>query len=452
MKFLILLMLISCGKHEQPTALDLRDSDGDQIQDYQEGEFEKYIADYPRLEKVAGTMRFNTDKMNEVYFSNHSDLKEETLKLLAGDDSSLGRDQFFSEWSELKFSIDDKKFEVSTAKATIQLTFEPVEVKPDELVLVDGNTEKQLGSWTQNMRIELSKEEFNNLMKGKLQLALRKKFPKALFFLSDSDETIRNKTYKVHTYDGKKAKVLYVAKALPLEKLLQYLRINEITKVTDENLFFNSTDKGQAGWFQRNYPNGNKAFAFYPIQDLKTVFRKKFNQKNFKVERLNGAPAASLVLENKINSKIYMLVRPTATKRTFKEYTEVTHHRTGSASQGYDERWSCTHFKRKIETEVTLVPTIEDFLNNLNTKIELSKDFKVIEQFDEKGIFWEVMLTADVANLTLSLQGLNSSTFTTTGEHYVDCGYQGKRSTAATPTNFEGKLSFEIESFVEKFQ
>lgn len=450
MKFLILLILIACGKHEQPASLDLRDSDGDQIQNYQEGEFEKYVADFARLEKVSGTMKFTTDKAEEIYFSNHSDLKEDTLKLVTGDDSSLGRDQFFSEWSELKLALLEKKFAATANTMFIHLHFEGTEIKPDELVLVDGNTEKQLGQWTEYMRIQLSKDEFNKLMNGKLQLALRKKFPRASFFLADSEETIRSKTYKVHTYDGKKSKVLYVSKELAFENLLKYLKINEITKVTDEKLFFNSNEQGGTRWFQRDYPNGNKAIALYSIQDLKNDFRKKFNQKKINLERVNGSPATSLVLENKANSKIYMLIRPTRTVRTFEEYSHVTNHRSGSRMQGSDDSWSCTHYMRRVKTTETLIPTVEDFFNNLNVKFD--QEIKLIEQYDEKGVFWEVMLTATEANLTLTLAGLNPSTFTTTGEHYVDCGHRGKGGTAATPANFEGKLSFEIQSFVEKNQ
>jgi hypothetical protein len=451
MKFFILLMLIACGKHEEPVAVDLRDSDGDQIQNYKEGELEKYIAGFDRLEKISGVIKFTTNKNEEISFSNESDLKKDTLQLVTGDDTSLMRDQFFSEWSELKLALGGKTILAAADLNKVYIEFNATTVKPSELVLVDGKLEKQLGEWSDFMRLRLTKDELNGLLNGKMQLALRKKFPKAQFYLNDSDETIRVKTYKVHTYDGHKSKVLYVSKELPIEKLLGFLKIDKFTEVSDEDLFFDSKDLSGKQWFLREYANGNKAIAFYTLQDLKEEFRNKFARNKVKLERINGTPVSSLNLNNAANSKIYLIIRPRLTKRTFKEYTEVTSHRTGSASQGSDERWSCTHYKRRIETEVETNPAIGDFFFNLNEKFS-NDEIKWTEQIDEKGIFWEIMLTTNVANLTFSLQGLNSSTFTTTGEHYVDCGYQGKRSTAATPTNFEGKLSFEIESFVEKFK
>ncbi len=452
MKWLILLMLVACGKHEEPVALDLRDRDGDQIKDYKEGEFEKYVANFDKLGKVTGVIKFNTHKLEEISFSNGSDLNEETLKLVTGDDSDLKRDQFFSEWTELKLTLNDQKIQPTVETTTLHIHFDNTEVKPDELVLLNEKVEKQLGNWSEDMRIHLSKNELNGLLSGKMQLVLRKKFPKAEFYLSDSEETIREKTYKVHTFDGTKSRVLYVSKELPFSKLLEFLKIDEITKVTDEDLFFDSKAQGGKRWFQRDFPNGNKAFAFYTIQDLKEVFRNKFNRKKINLERVNGSPVTTLVLDNQAKAKIFLTIRPTRTVRTFSEYTEKTSHRTGSVYHGSDDSWTCTHYKRKIETEVTLIPTVEEFLNNLNVKFDLDKEFKLIEQNDEKGIFWEVMITAPQPNLALSLAGLNSSTFTTTGEHYRDCGHHGKGHTAATPTNFEGKLSFSIESFVEKVQ
>ena len=45
MKILILLILIACGKHEEPNFVDMRDKDGDQILNYEEDSLNKYIAD-----------------------------------------------------------------------------------------------------------------------------------------------------------------------------------------------------------------------------------------------------------------------------------------------------------------------------------------------------------------------------------------------------------------------
>lgn len=40
MKWFILIILFACGKHDEPKQLDLRDSDGDQVLNYQESTLE----------------------------------------------------------------------------------------------------------------------------------------------------------------------------------------------------------------------------------------------------------------------------------------------------------------------------------------------------------------------------------------------------------------------------
>lgn len=83
MKWLILLALVSaCGKHQEPKALDYRDSDGDQIQNYQETELDKYVANFESLGSISGVLRFNAEKTIELTFNNEHDLNTKTLDLM----------------------------------------------------------------------------------------------------------------------------------------------------------------------------------------------------------------------------------------------------------------------------------------------------------------------------------------------------------------------------------
>ncbi len=373
------------------------------------------------------------------------------MKLISGDIGQVDSEYYFSEWSELKLDLPAIKTTTTSNLNTLHLYFEPTEIEPEEVILLAGKSQKNLGKWSSYMKLHFSKIEFDGFMSGKLKLALRKKFTKAQFYLSESDESIRQKTYKVHFFDGTKSKVSYVSKELPFEKLLKVLGIKGAIKVTDELLFFNSLDRNENQWFEREYLNGNRALVFSSIEELRKNFYNKFTQKKLDLKRENGSPTA-IEFGNKANSKIYLYVRPTKTYRTFEDYTEKTQHRSGSRAHGSDDAWTCIHYLRKVKSVVTEVPTIEEFVNNLNPGLETEKDIQIIEQKDERGIFWEVMISNAVENLTLTLSGLNPSTFTTTGEHAYDCGHRGKGSTAATPTHPEGKLSFVMESFVEKIQ
>jgi hypothetical protein len=440
---------MACGKHQEPAAVDLKDSDGDQIQNYREGEFEKYIADFETLGSVTGTISFNGNK-ESIPFSNHTDLKQDTTRLITGESTIEESELYFSEWSELKFKFPEELIESSNNTNILHLHFGPTETEPNELILLEGKTKKKLGKWSAYMKLQLSKEDFNGIMKGKFKLGLVKNFNQAPFFNMLPNESIKTKTIKVHIFDGKKSKVLYVSKELSHEKLLSYLKISHITKVTDESLFFDSMEKSQEQWFQRDFMNGNMAIYYSTVQQLKENFRGKFNQQKIILKRENGKPTNSLDLGNIKAVKVYLKVRPQVqTMRTFSEYTEMSKHISGSRSREFEE-WTCTHYLRKIEQEKSLGPDLGDFLRNLNIQFEPESELKVVEQIDEQGVFWEILVFSAQPNTKLSFMEREANTYTTTGQHYIDCGYKGKNSTSANPTNEEGKLSFEVESFVEK--
>ena len=73
MKWLILILFISCGKHESPSAIDLRDEDGDQILNYMEASQEqKHIANFETLGAIKGTLKIHHLNPVEIKFSNEA--------------------------------------------------------------------------------------------------------------------------------------------------------------------------------------------------------------------------------------------------------------------------------------------------------------------------------------------------------------------------------------------
>lgn len=453
MKVLIILMLIiACGKYEEPKPLDLRDSDGDQIRDYLEGDFNKYLADFEALKVIHGVIKYSSIPNHEISFSNQTDLKEDTIKLMTGEMQTMQRDQYFSEWSELKLKLPTELIESHNQLNILHVYFGPTETNPDELVLIEGQSTKPMGQWSDYMRLQLTKDEFNSLMRGKSKLGLRRKFKQERFFLSTSDQSIKSQTYKVHLYDGKRSKIYYVSRNLTVEQFLRYLKIEKVIKVTDEFLFFNSLDQSSKQWFQKEYEDSNIAIAHISIQDLKKDFYKKFHRQSLTLKRDNGVSMNSLILENKDNKRIFLKVRPIImTSRSFSEYSEVSRHQIGSPRHGTDESWTCLNYMKKIETENVKLPTLEDFFDNLKMPFNLDTQMAFLEQFDERGVFWEIMIVSPPLHWQLTLSELNPSSYTKTGQIAIDCGYKGGyRSTAATLTNPEGQLKFEVESFVEK--
>ena len=136
MKWLILLMLVACGKHEEPAALDFRDSDGDQVQNAYESDFDKYIANVEKLGIIKGVLKFNTGKeIEEISFTNKIDLNEKTLKLIVSNEKRIKKEDYFSETSILRLE-EVKNMPLEAKQYSLQLEFLATNVSPDELLQV----------------------------------------------------------------------------------------------------------------------------------------------------------------------------------------------------------------------------------------------------------------------------------------------------------------------------
>lgn len=449
MKWIILLAFVACGKHEQPSAVDLKDSDGDQVLNYQEGEAEKYIADFETLGNVSGRIKFVTDIQGEIPFSNQSYLLQDPLKIMIGDVEKKDLQNYFTEWSDLRLD-SNKGLKTPNQNNTLHLYFDHVDSEPTELILSKGDTKKSLGVWVNYMRVNLTKEEFERLMTHDFHFSLRKNFRSTSLFDSTADQTIQSKTNKVYFSENGQTQVLYVAKELLLEKLLHYLEIKSATVVTNSSLFFNSQDQSGKEWFIRKFPNGDMAIVKTNLQDLKTKFFERYITRGQQLKRENGISVKSLKVKNDLGDRVYFKIRPSQNIRTFNESQKDIRYRVGSPAHGTDDSWICTHFNREVKLLTKIVPTIDDLIKNLTEK-ESFTEMTYLEQFDEKGVFWEIMVTANRANLNLSLLNMPQSSFTTIGEYLVSCE-RGRVSRGGSAANVEEHLTFDIETFVEKTQ
>ena len=90
MKWILILILFSCGKHETPTTLDCSDNDGDAIANCNEERFgsDKFVADLTPQFQINGEMTFflgnEIRRHNTVILSNQRDLSKEIFRLLTG--------------------------------------------------------------------------------------------------------------------------------------------------------------------------------------------------------------------------------------------------------------------------------------------------------------------------------------------------------------------------------
>lgn len=453
MKWLILLSLIACGKHEQPKKLDLRDSDGDQVLNYQEGALDKYVADFEPLGKVKGVMKFTLDKIIELPLTNELDLRDAALSLAVANEERISTEEYFSEWSKLRLKKTIAPVDLKSSQFQLHLQFENGSAEAEELLLKAGKEIISLGPWSNFMKLQLSRENLSALLEGKAFFMLKKKFPKSPLFQEGQAGTIKDKTYRVHFFDGSRSRILYVSNELEFSELLRHMDIRAKI-ITEDELFFNWHLIEKDQWHVRSLKDGDKALIFTNLEVLRKEFLKNYTYQKKVLSRVNGKAASVFHFNNQEGAKVYVRISSAQfTHRTFVESRKRKLHgggggggREGSAESPY----KCTHYLRNVKKESVILSNLENLFSNLGEEETLLAS-EIEEQISGKGPYWEVKLNQPAANLEWSFINRPSSTFTVTGEYDNSCGSNANRGRgAAYKTNHEGKFEVVIESFVEK--
>lgn len=460
MRWLIFLLLFSCGKHESPKALDLRDSDGDQILNAEEGEVDKFIANIQDLGKVQGRIRFKLNEWYEYPFSNQPVNAEE---MMVRNEKYLLSNDYLSEGRKIKINAHQK---VSTTlnlnQYSVLIEFDDLKNKPEELLLIQDQRTISLGKWEQSMEVKLTVHELTALLNGKAHFSLLKKYKHKIAFSVPSDETIKEKTYRVYIYDGNKSEVLYVSKDLDFHTLLNHFKIKKIQEVVEDQFFFNPADVSTKGWYFRNFPNGDKVVSYSTIQDMKQTFLSHYAFRKISVLRDNGTSTSTMNLEKPENAAVYLRIRPTQILRTFvvRPKTETRRLGGGGGREGNGgDQYTCHLLYRDIQKETSVQPSFSDLLENINIAADgtdISEAFIASTLFeegqDENGLYWEIKINLPFKSLTIGFKDLPASTFVKGGLFSTSCngGQTPQTRLSGINTNPEGKFSLAIESYIEK--
>ena len=150
MKWLILVLLISCG-HENPPARDVGDSDGDTIPNYLEtdGALGKYVAEVSPFQEMKGELMFKVNyKPVNVQLSNQSNISDVAKKLLTKSLESMRKEEYFSEWSDLKVESPDLAIPDGDYQVTLAINTED---SPQFLMLNNGKSQTELSAFHPRM-------------------------------------------------------------------------------------------------------------------------------------------------------------------------------------------------------------------------------------------------------------------------------------------------------------
>lgn len=450
--FILLIFIISCGKHESPPAMDLGDNDGDQKSNsFETGPLAKNIADIESLGHVKGMMSFHYEKEIQVQFSNRFNFKEDLMKTMVSRESEHLRNDYYDEWMKLHLEKNQKISSLPNTNYTVHLHFQTSEVSPEELILVDEKAEYRLGKWSPYMKLNLSGDDLNALLSGKAYFRIKKKFFQGEFHHESSEETIKEKTYRLYFDNGKNTSLLYISHQLPIEEFIKLKGLKNLGVIQEEELFFSLKEQSSKKWFLRSFSNGDQVLALTTIQDVNQEYLKRFHYRKTKVQRSNGVPDKGLSLANKEAADVYLRLRARKTKRTFVEQAQKRTYSEGGGG-GKDGngvfRWTCIHYLRNVKNETFLSPDLNEIAQNIN--LNLDRATKIEEKIDEKGIYWDIKMDSVEPNFVLNLAPKDKATYVITGQYDNSCKNQSGGNSASYKTNPEGQFLLEVESYVEK--
>lgn len=437
MKWLIFLVLFSCGKNETPSLLDLEDRDGDQIIDHEEIGMDKYLADFQPLGLVSGKMKIFADTIIEAQLSNDEDLREKVLDVLVANPTLYKPDEYFSDWNRLAIT-QVPKTNIKADKYSVHLSFETNGQKPEGIELVSGRNSKDFGEWSAYMKISLKAEEIENLLTGKSYFKLKKKFIRSNYYRKDADQTIKEKSYRVYYYDGEKAKIIYASKLLPLEKLLDHLGIDQVYELNDDDLFFSSRVTSETKWYLKSFDNGDQALVKTPMIDAKNNFIKRFNVKTQYVTRTHGEPENAVSLSSNGKNKVYLRIRSS------------DRHLTKWGTSNYPGTGKCRRITMvKLWAEVVnlemIIANLDFFVENQSIKQDIMKSSFLESGLDKRGLIWEMKIENALPLLSINIAPLPRSEFVQFKKSQPDCPGDSKKLYSP-----ERAFFFEIESYVEK--
>lgn len=447
MKWLVLLFIVSCGKHLEPKLLDIKDKDGDTIFNYLEEDVKKFIADIDRLGKVKGVIRFHQNQIHEISFSNESSPKDYILSHFTRNERFIKKESYFSEWEKLNLVVPSAPI-LEKLQYKIQLNFDSSSDQPSELVLRTKEGELKLGRWSSSMNLEFSKEVLMDILSGESSLLVRKNLS------PDKMKSIQEKTYKLYFHDKNRSEIFYISKDLSLVDILEKFNISESTPFHEDKIFLNTTLSQDKRWYHRELSNGDKFLIHSSMEELINEIKKHYTFQKLILKRENGKAVNQLSLSNSKGAKVYLKLHAVEqTQRSFKEEIKKLSHGYGGgggANSAGADKVTCNHYLRSINQEVSLIPQF-DFLIASLMPLELISKLNSTEYIEDDDIIWNITSQELPEHLILSFNDLDDKSFLVTGEYKNSCSFlTHSERFPSFKTHPEGKLSVEIESYVEK--
>lgn len=444
MKWLILVLLVSCG-HESPPARDVGDADGDQIPNYLESnsELQKYVAEAIPFKETKATLSYKTESRQITFeLANKSNIAENALKLLTKTTSTLVDEDYFSEWSKLR-PVTKLEEKLKEDRYLVTMVFQ-TEDKPQFIHFEDGKVQIPVGKFAKRMEFILSGVELSKILTGEAHFVMNRSESIRPFSM---EENIRERTYRVFVFDGRAGRIHYVSNELSFQRYLALSGVDE--SFTLENFRGFTANDTAPFWWTRSIGTKDKVLVHESMMNLARFHQSNFEITKMNVTRVNGQKARVLNVDKAPGTKFVLKFRASRELRKFQESRESW---TRGGGRG-EINESCRSHSRQISSTATVVPDKEEILNELHFQtsektVNLAdmKEF-ITEGKDDKGDYLELALDKTPASFSVYLSDRPASTYVKTGTYYYYC-FEERRG--GEDTNEEGQMIIDVESFIEK--
>lgn len=431
MKWLLLIMLIACGKHQEPKAVDQRDSDGDQILNNLDADM--FVAEHAVLKEVSGTLKIYGERLTEVAFQN-------TVNPVNGLFSIVKNEKkmdftYFTEWSTL--GLAPVIFSDNATEFKLEIITDIKSDIPDEVIFGE-----RINRWKPAMVFKVKRDEVLNLLSGKQSIVMRKLAPKAKFFQQAPDESIRSKTYRVVMYNGNESKVYYVSNELGRDEFLKKMEIKD-TNVLNETEIFYLDESDHPQWFIREVKN-HLFIARASSTQIKQYFLNQFEYKKTLLRRENGTVLNHIEIKSSPDSRVYFKARSLNQKNlSFSEEQRKRTRRVGGGGRdGSPDVEVCTYPFRMVSSEKNLRSDFPNVMHELELQGQI---YPAYHDVDEKGFFWSGELSVTPGS-NIKFKSRPESTYTTVGNYSNGCW----NAESSVRMNSEAFIELEIETYVEK--
>jgi hypothetical protein len=430
MKYLfIILLIVSCGKHEQPGVQDYRDSDGDGRANTIDQK--KFIADITEEVKVNGSLTFDDgtqDKeFNSYGISSDINLAEVSKRLLTQHEKASSSWKYTSNYLVLHLTTP-KMMDLADEYYNIELNIDADEKDFSSIKYIENNITIDMGRWVNGQPLKVGKKQLQLLLKNESHLALEKIKNNRTHF------SYEEKTYKIFLYDGNDAKVFHVSHEFPIEKFIA-LYTKEFKTFNAKDILYKTLSE-EKNWWVRNLQD-SKIMVFANEKELYNSYLKGFEKRSFILKRENGV-SRSIQINKHNEAKVILNISGSKTINIFNVRTELSNMRR----QTVDVRCKL-YYRDKVETESDIL--FKELANeillstnnaNMNNRAKMSWTDSMLQ----------IKIDSNDQNIDLSLDKLPLSTYQEVGLFQNQCG----KSNKVELVNQENKIVLNIEALVEK--